>query len=215
LGIIYYFVTYNIQKDKVEKNLIIENQHSELALLKSQMNPHFLLNALNNIYSLVYHKSEDAPKALNQLSQLLKYSLYDKREFVPLSDELNYLEKYIDLHRFKYDFPLNIKMDIDNTLLSKNIPQFLIVPLIENIFKHADLKAEDHLPALSIQKSDSYLLISTSNKKGNFQKDEQQGIGLENIQKRIQLLYQSNHNFDIIDTNDIYKVNIKIPLNHD
>lgn len=215
LGIIYYFVTYNIKKDKIQKNLTIENQNSELALLKSQMNPHFLLNALNNIYSLVYHKSDDAPKALNQLSQLLKYSLYDKREFVPLSDELDYLEKYIDLHRFKYDFPLNIKMDINQSLMSINIPQFLIVPLIENIFKHADLKSKDRPPALSIQKDGSHLSISTSNKKGQFQKDDQQGIGLENIQKRMQLLYNSKHTFEIFDTKDQYKVDIKIPLNHD
>lgn len=209
LGMAYYFVMLVFFKEKREKALALENQKMELSLLQSQVNPHFLLNSLNNIYSLVFQKSDQSLAALGLLSDILKYSLYEKRVMIPIQEELKYIEKYIDLQRMRFDYPLAIKMEIDENL-SQIIPKSLLLPLIENAFKHGDLKTPENPLTIKIKGDENQLSIFVKNKIRLGQKDETGGIGLENLKKRLALIYQNKFTFKAISEHKNFIVDITI-----
>ncbi len=210
-GVVYYFVQLSYYKELQGKELAIENQKMQLSLLRSQINPHFLLNSLNNIYALVYHKSEGALDALGTLSGLLKYSLYENKEMVLLSLEIAHVTKVIELNRLRFDYPIVVKTDIDEQLMDQLIPPFIIIPLIENAFKHGNLKDATRPISWSVNRVEEGLLIKVSNKKGKHEKDSVGGIGLENIKKRLALIYPEKHNFQIDETDDTFSVTLLIP----
>ena len=211
-GIILFFVRFTFYNQQREKELTIENQKIELSLLNAQINPHFLLNSLNNIQSLVYMKSEKAINAIEHLSELLKYNLYQDKQWISIDKEMAIVHKYIALEKLRLDYNVNINIDVDPTLPSYEIPQNLIIPIIENAFKHADLKSELHPFELILKKEDKNLVITTSNKIGTHHKDKIGGIGLENLQKRLELLYPQNHTFKITNNSQVFSLDITIPL---
>lgn len=210
VGVVYYIYQFGNHKEIRQNQLESANQRMELDLLKSQTNPHFLLNALNNIYSLVYHKSEDALGAIDNLSSILKYALYDNRQKVLLSEELSFVDKYIQLQKLRVDHSVEYKMDIDNSIRNVLIPQFLLVPIIENIFKHGDLKSNPAFE-LRIYKQDSRIIIYSQNKVSHHEKDGQGGIGIKNLRKRLQLLYADDATMEVNSTHVSFDINIALP----
>lgn len=210
-GVAYYLIRYAIYNEGQQKQLTVENQKMELSLLRSQINPHFLLNSMNNIYSLVYQKSEKSLDAIDTLSGVLKYSLYEQKEFVTVSEEMNNVQKIIDLNKLRFDYDIPIEMNVASTITNHKIPPFTIIPLIENAFKHGNLKDPKFPLKINLEEVDQQIQIKVSNKKGSHLKDEVGGIGLENIQKRLELIYPNHHNFDASLVNDIFEVLIKIP----
>lgn len=211
-GVFFYLISFSIEKEKREKQLRITNHKMELSLLRSQINPHFLLNSLNNIYSLVFHQSEKSLEALDTLSDMLKYSLYESKETVSVGEEMNYVRKFIDLHRLRFSYPLSIDLDVEDAVSNLPIPQFLLVPLIENAFKHGDFKDPSMPLRMQMYQEGHMLRISSVNKKGQHLRDESGGIGLDNLQKRLELIYGSNHDFRIEDQMDNFAVYINIPI---
>lgn len=211
LGLIYFFVTYSIYKQKAEKNLIIENQQMQLSMLRSQINPHFLLNSLNNLYSLVYHKSDQALDAMDRLTDILKYSLYEKKEFVTIKEELQIVKQYIALQEIRYDYPINFELLYDEKISGYKIPQFMILPLVENTFKHGDLKDLSQKSFLKIDIKENRIQIESYNLKSKKLKDEQGGVGLNNLRKRLELMYPDNYQFEIKRDSDSFNLLISIP----
>lgn len=211
-GSIYYLITFSIYKEKREKSLSQANHKMKLSLLRSQLNPHFLFNSLNNIYSLVFHKSDKAPEALETLSDMLRYSLYEVKEMTSVSEEVDYIKKYIRLNKLRFDYPIAIELDISEDVQDLNIPQFCLLPLVENGCKHGDLKDKNNPLLLSIRRTQEDLHILVMNKKNTHFKDETGGIGLENIQQRLALIYEGAHRFEVTETESTFKVDIKIPL---
>jgi len=209
-GIGFFLITYSFFKEKRAHALEIENQKMAEAQLRSQVNPHFLLNSLNNIYSLIYQKSDKSLEAVDKLSDILKYTLYTKKEKVQLKEELDQLDQYFDLQKMRYDFPVEIKKEIDPAVLNFEIPQLLLLPLIENAFKHGNLK--DSPVLFNIKPDADFLKVEVSNKIGLKEKDSSSGIGLDNVQKRLELIYDSKAYFNAQVIDEDFLVDIKIPL---
>src|SRR4030042_7138626 len=136
------FTTRWIVDQQVKAELINQNQQSELALLRSQINPHFLFNTLNNIYSLVYTKSDDAPQAMTKLSDIMRYMLYEANtEKVLLSREINHLRGYIELLLLRVSKKNFIEFDVQGDTENKLISPMLLFPFVENAYKHCNKKS--------------------------------------------------------------------------
>jgi len=212
VGVLFYFVEYGIFKQQREQELIIENQRLEMSMLRSQINPHFLLNSLNNIYSLVYHKSPHSLEALDRLTELLKSSLYEKKEKVLLRDEMKLVDNYIVLQKLRYDFDIHVLIEIDHKLDDQLIPSFTILPLVENAFKHGQIKEAAHPFMLAVSSFDSKLIIKAKNRKSQKLKDAHGGVGLDNLKRRLALMYANADVFELKDNAEVFEVCIKLPL---
>lgn len=181
-----------------------EKLKTELKFLKSQVNPHFLFNALNNIYSLSITKSDQTSESIMQLSEMLRYMVYDSRETkVPLKSEINYIENFIELIKLKDSRGLDIKVNLDISHSETLIAPLLFIPFIENAFKHSKIENIEngyvHI-LLKATKEKVALHVVNSIPKNNFTKDEIGGIGLENTKKRLSLLYPENQHQLTINT---------------
>ncbi len=190
---------------------------TELALLKHQVSPHFFMNTLNNIHALVDIDSEQAKDAIIKLSRLMRYLLYETdSDKVLLSREIGFMESYLDLMRLRYEssrLSLNISYPEDTQKIV--VPSLLFLPLIENSFKHGvdNNRASFVDVHFKIQEESLILIIKNSNyarKKSDL--DETSGIGLENIRKRLNLIYKTNYILLINPGDEVYEVSLAIPV---
>jgi hypothetical protein len=208
-GIVYFLVQKDRQNQLKEAQLQLVNQQTELSFLRSQVNPHFLFNSLNNIYSLVYHQSEQSLAAIAKLSDLLRYMLYDTNEKVPLQKELDYINKYIELQQMRFESTAPIHVTISGNTDRASIPPLLLIPFVENAFKHGDMKNPQAI-AIRLSVDDAAIHFNISNPIGHHQKDASGGIGLENVQRRLELLYPRRHTLQVSQTAAIFDVQLEI-----
>jgi sensor histidine kinase YesM len=180
-----------------------------LSFLRSQLNPHFLFNSLNNIYSLAYRQSNQVLPAIAALSDLLRYMLYDSNEKVPLEKELAYIRKYIELQSLRFEQPILADVHVSGHIDEVMIPPLLLIPFIENAFKHGQFNTVSGL-LVNIYTNDKKLHVHCHNKKGKQEKDAGGGIGLENVKRRLSLLYPNKHILLIDDKNDFFTVNLEL-----
>lgn len=193
-----------------------EKLETEMKFLKSQINPHFLFNALNNIYSLAVLKSEKTPDNLLKLSGMLRYVLYDcKAEQVPLNREIEYLRNYIDLSMLKDSRGLNVEANLDVEVPNAMVAPMLFVPFVENAFKHSKVEdLEKGWIRVSLKANDSTLYFEVSNSlpEGPYTKDSVGGIGLENVRRRLMLLYPGRHQLEVNRLADRFEVKLELKL---
>lgn len=208
-GLVFYFIRYSYFKELQQKELVIQNRQSELSFLRSQINPHFLFNSLNNIYSLAYKRSDNVLPAIAGLSDLLRYMLYDTTEKVSLQKELDYVEKYIGLQKLRFEQPVQVNLHVAGDISHVLIPPLLLIPFVENVFKHGDL-GEGAGPVINIYTNGNRLHVHCHNKKGQQQKDAGGGIGLENVKRRLSLLYPGKHVLLIENKEDSFTVNLEL-----
>ena len=205
-----------LKREKEAADLKSENLNSELKFLRSQINPHFLFNALNNIYSLSLIKSEKTPDVILKLSDMLRYIIYDcNGDRVPLGKEINYIKNYIDLQKLKDDQMTNIEVNFEDTDLKCMISPMILIPFIENSFKHSKIEdIENGWIKLKIENVDNQLMFSIGNSmpKDNFTKDKIGGVGLENVKRRLTLLYPNKHELNIKQTKKEFLVELKISM---
>ena len=195
IGLAYYFVQYAIDIEQKSQELLIQTKKTELAFLRSQLNPHFLFNCMNNIYALINKGSKHALTAVDKLSTMLRYALYQEDQ-VTLKQEINYIRDYIQIQQFRYKEPLAINLQTDaNT--EQLVSPFIFVPFIENAFKHGELQDTKQPIQISFKQSDNRLVFTCSNQIREQEKDEQGGIGLENTKKRLELIYAERHQLEI------------------
>lgn len=212
----YRMTVYGLRKENEATKLREEQVKSEMSFLKSQVNPHFLFNVLNNIYTLSFIKSEKTPEVVLQLSDMLRYMLYDtSTETVPLHKEVDYLKNFIELHLLKSDSlkdNIEAKWEINDPTLP--IAPLLFAPFIENAFKHSHIEDEENgwIKILLNVSSTKEITFEVSNSKPltKLSKDSVGGIGLENVKKRLNLQYHHKHQLEIVDTSDSYTVKLKI-----
>lgn len=212
-AMVFYFIRYTRQKELEQKELELQNRTSELSFLRSQVNPHFLFNNLNTIYSLVYHKSEQALPAIAGLSELLRYMLYDNSEKIELEQEISYIEKYIALQQLRFENPVAIKMKVTGNVQEMKIPPLLLIPFIENAFKHGDVSENKEWLWIDINVAGAELIFSCINTKADKHKDFTGGIGIDNVRKRLELLFKGRYELDIRDNEDQFTV--KLYLNNE
>ena len=218
--VIFYFQRKENEEKIVSDQLKSEKLDMELRYLKSQINPHFLFNALNNIYSMVYTHDDNAADGVLKLSEMLRYVLVDcQAEMIPLSKEINYIENFIDfqLMRMPGHHDVVLEQDIENTEFL--IAPMLLQPIIENCFKYSRLESHpEGRVHISIKQASDRLCFEAENTiapnvvtmTGNGGEGKKSGIGLKNVQQRLMLHYGENYKFDIQQDSEIYKVRIEL-----
>lgn len=213
LSTILKFVADWFKNEKIKSNLENEKLISELAFLKSQINPHFLFNSLNNIYSLAYQKSEKTPEAVLKLSEIMRYMLYESNENkVSLSDEIRYLENYIELQKLRFKDNAYIKFEVDGDIQNQKITPLVLISFVENAFKHGVATDKENPITIVLNVSGNKLFFQVINKKNNQNKDETGGIGLQNVKRRLELLYKGQYRFHIEDNEEIYNCELYLNL---
>lgn len=208
----FTFEWFKTQKQKAD--LINQNQASELALLRNQINPHFLLNTLNNIYSLVYKKDDKAPDAVMKLSEILHYMLYrSNTEKVILDNEIKYLKSFIELQQLRLGNNEFVSFIIHGSASGRTIAPMLLMPFLENAFKHGDRQTRypDIIIELKMNPREiEFFCKNYVSSYPNKAKDETGGIGLHNIQRRLELLYPGKYILDINPEKNQFSVYLKI-----
>ncbi|MEI6124002.1 MAG: histidine kinase [Bacteroidota bacterium] len=206
------FEWFGSQKQKSE--LINQNQASELALLRYQINPHFLFNTLNNIYSLVYKKDEKAPGAVMKLSEILHYTLYKANtEMVQLDNEIGYLKSFIELQSLRVTDANFVQFDVQGNTAQRTIVPMLLLPFVENAFKHCDKQVASPGIVIRIKINENDIEFFCKNyltSPNPYSTDDVGGIGLQNIKRRIELLYPKKHELYINTSETEFVVYLKL-----
>lgn len=191
-GIIRNFYNY-AQLERKAKQLQIEKQQAELNYLKSQTNPHFLFNTLNNIYALAREKSDKAPQSILQLSKILRFMLYETSgKYIGVEQEIAIIQDYIALEKLRYDDSLTVtfKYELDDS--KQPLPPLLMIPLVENAFKHgaSETRCTPFIDInLEIKKNHLSFLVKNSTDINQEEKVMQENIGLSNLRRQLELLY--------------------------
>ncbi|KUF43952.1 histidine kinase [Myroides marinus] len=208
-----YIIIYLIRSLQLNQIIQQEKNEAELRFLKSQINPHFVFNTLNNIYYLVYQKSKQALPAIDKMSQLMRYMTYETSEnSIELQKEINYIKDFIDLEKMRIAGDVYLKLDIQINTPNLLIPPLLLLPFIENGFKHGVLTNVTHPFTIQITQIDNTLELYTQNKCNNYNKDETSGVGLSNIQKRLALQFANKHTLIIKEEENIFTCKLTIKL---
>lgn len=205
------------QIEKLQKETEKERLNSELAFLKSQISPHFFFNTLNNIYSLITINPEDSQKAVLKLSKLMRYLLYESEQGkTMLSNEIDFLNNYIDLMKLRMTNKVNLTVSFPQKYEDKNIPPLLFVPFIENAFKHGISYREKSFIKISMEISDDSIIFKCVNslpkEKENGANEKNGGIGLENVSKRLNLLFPGSHDLKINKSDKEFEIFLNIKL---
>ncbi len=191
-GIARHIYNY-IRLSRAEQQLRIEKQAAELNYLRSQTNPHFLFNTLNNIYSLARDKSDRAAEAVLRLSKILRFMLYETGgKFIAIEQELQIIRDYVDLEKLRYDESLRVNFNNDIEDMKQAIPPLLLMPLVENAFKHGVSETRDHPFVdihLSVNKRILTFIVKNSTEGSADQHQVKENIGLSNLRRQLQLLY--------------------------
>lgn len=203
-------VRYQEQKEK-------QRLESELQYLKSQVNPHFLFNTINSVYVLIKQDPEKASDTLIKLSDLLRTQLYDfGAEKIRIEQEIEYLENYIELERLRKGKKLLFEMKKDNDLNGFYIAPLMLLPFLENCFKHVSSgEAEDRKIRISLKRNQIRFFaefFNTKDSSGAFKSLAPGGIGLKNIRRRLELLYSGAYTLDINDQPDSFTVNLSLKI---
>lgn len=216
LAIIFFFHTLKTEEQlqEMEKGKL----KSELEYLKYQINPHFFMNTLNNIHALVDFDPEKAQETILELSKLMRYILYESsRDLIPVDKEAEFLRQYISLMRIRFSSNLEIKTNLDEDIHGAEVPPLLLITFVENAFKHGISYKKPSFIHINLTVDEGRLTFTCVNSVQDESKkaEEASGIGLENISKRLQLLYAENHTLDIQKVDDTFQVKLIIPTTHD
>lgn len=199
------------------QQLLVEKEKVQVErdFLRSQINPHFLFNTLNNLYSLALAKSDQMPEVVLKLSDLMRYMLYDSAApWVLLKSELHHLQNYIELQQLKTRQPQNIALEVVGDPSEHQIVPMLLVPLLENSLKHSDVQDGGwvHLHFQIVNRQLKFRIENSLRDSNNSSKEEVGGIGLDNVRKRLEMLYPQQHLFTLSENEKRFLVQLEIPL---
>ncbi len=201
---------FEARKKEVENERLI----AELNFLKAQINPHFLFNTLNNLYYLAYTKSENTTEVIAKLSQMMRYMIYDSNHpRVLLSKEIEYMQSYISLERLRLNNQIPIQIKIEGNCENIWIAPLIFITFLENAFKHG---VSNNNPAawvdIHIQIKDNECIYTVKNSKGTSTGIEKSGIGLQNVERRLELSYPDQYKIKVEETPEVYFVQLNLTL---
>ena len=198
------------------KDLEKQNLKNELEFLKSQIQPHFFFNTLNNLYSLTLKKSDLAPEVVVKLSDLMSYMLYESDSLeTTLRKEVEHIKNYLDLEGLRFGKRLHLNFDIIGEVDKKKIPPLLLLPFIENAFKHGTSHetGEIHLKIeLNILHDKLVFGVTNPRFENQSSRKKHKGLGLKNVQRRLDLLYGKNYKLQILPTAKEYSISLELPF---
>ena len=200
--------------EKLRKETEKEKLNTELAFLKHQINPHFLFNTLNSIYSLALIKSDMTAEAVMKLSEMMRYVLQDvEKEKVPLALEVEYLEHFVELQKIRLSENVEVRFTIKGDPDAYEIPPIILVPFVENAFKFGTSAHENARITIEIRIAENQLAFQVFNQVFNGRRQaETFGIGIQNTRKRLQLIYPGKHQLELTKTESDFTVNLKIDM---
>lgn len=207
-------ITQELEKDKLE---------AELKFLKAQIHPHFLFNTLNNLYALTLKRSNQASEVVLKLSDLLNYMLYEgNQRKVALDKDLEVIETYISLEKIRYGDRLDVTYNVSGETADKEIPPMLILPFIENSFKHgANSQSDQVWISIQIDVHENQFVLEVENSKSVDDSAEEtgygykEGIGLKNVKRRLELLYGDRYTLQLFDEKTMFRIILKLQLDFD
>ncbi|MCG6189827.1 sensor histidine kinase [Maribellus maritimus] len=214
IGVLFRLYENKDRKERESREELQRSQEAQILYLKSQVNPHFLFNTLNNLYGLTYSKSELAPQMVLGLSDTMRYLIYEtEQKLVPVEKELNFIQNYIDLEKMRISTPENIRVSVQVNRPFVFIPPLLLLPFIENCFKHGRIGKEE----------DGWIELDTWDEKGQFlfvcknnftenKIEKLPGIGLSNVKKRLKLIYGDRFELQTVKQNDEFMVSVQFPV---
>lgn len=214
-SMIVWISTENRKRKQREASLINEKLQSEMLFLKTQINPHFLFNALNNIYSLSYNKSPQAPKMIMKLSEMLRHVVYDTSEKkLELGKELSYIQHFIDFQKLKIGKEIKVDLIFEKVNKQLLIEPMLLIPFIENAFKHSSIESKpDSSIRIRIETEQEVLTMEVINNLGTGNSDNgEKGVGIENVKRRLKLAYPEKYELTQEKREDKYYVYLKLDL---
>jgi len=190
-----------------------EKLKTELSFLKAQINPHFLFNTLNSIYALAVKKSDSTPESVTKLAAIMRYVITDAaHDFVLLEKEINYVSSYIELEKLRLTQKVRLTYSVTGDPAGKQIAPLIFIPLIENAFKHGVSTVEDSTINIKIEIRDNTLHLKIDNTKVRLDKKNNNGLGIENVKKRLNLLYGGKHELKITENEKDFSVNLVVHL---
>lgn len=197
----YGLITYFLDQERHRREERQERMQSELSFLRSQISPHFIFNILNSIVYLIRSNSPQAEPVTIKLSELMRYMLYESAdEQVPLDKEIDYLKNYVELQKIRFEEDVEILMNIEGQAGSQAIEPMLLIPFVENAFKHGVGMIREPVIDISLKIAGEHLYFTVKNKLGQSMeedKDNSSGIGLRNVRRRLELLYPDSHRMEI------------------
>ena len=209
LSLLVRIALYWASDKRKSTELALEEHKLEIELLKAQINPHFFFNTLNNIYSLVYKKSDDAPAAVMKLSEIMRYIIYDsKAQMVPMEKEVEQLHNYIELERLRSRDPDFISIETSGNLSSHVIPPMIFLAFAENAFKHGKRKVKNPGIIFKISADQGQIRFKVTNHilKEPHNNHPGEGIGMQNTRRRLELLYPNCHRLQVKKNDEMYEV---------
>ncbi|HEY3402306.1 MAG TPA: histidine kinase [Ohtaekwangia sp.] len=218
LFIVLFVAMLRFAKDWFEfeaRKKTIENEKltAELSFLKEQINPHFLFNTLNNLYYLAYSQSPNTPEVIAKLSQMMRYMIYDTNQpKVLLSKEIEYMQNYISLERLRLNDQIPIDFKIGGKYDDVRITPLILITFLENAFKHG-VGGPKAWVKLSIQMHENTCIFSVENSKNTGLDPGKSGIGLLNVQRRLELSYPEQYSLNVQDLSDRYAIKLQLQLN--
>ena len=210
----YALFSYVVNEEKLKQEKKQEQLQSELSFLRSQISPHFTFNILNSIVYLIRSKSNLAEPVTIKLSELMRYMLYESSDAqIPLDKELAYLNNYIELQKVRFEEDVKIEVHTEGVATTQIIEPMLMIPFVENAFKHGVGMVLDPIIDVYLQITPSNLNFSVKNKiapESSEDKDMSSGIGLKNVKRRLELLYPNAHRLDIKNENGWFEVTLNL-----
>jgi hypothetical protein len=190
-----------------------ENLEQQLEYLRYQINPHFFMNTLNNIHALVEIDPAKAQETILELSKMMRFVLYEgNKQGVPLSKEMEFIRTYVKLMQLRYTDKVRITLNLPQAMPDAQIPPLLLITFIENAFKHGVSYQHESFIEVQVQVEAGSLCFLCRNSKADASKKEKGGVGLANVRKRLDLLYQHHYALHISDNADVYSVELRLPL---
>jgi LytS/YehU family sensor histidine kinase len=185
----------------------------ELQFLKSQLNPHFLFNSLNNIYSLAYQKSEKTADAILKLSDIMRYMIYESNEgWVSLEKEVEYLQNFIELQKLRVKDSASVLFHTQGDIDGQKIVPLILIAFVENAFKHGVVNDANDPIQINLIANKQILHFTVRNQKSKANKDRLGGVGLSNVERRLQLLYPEKHKLTVENTPSHYTIKLILDL---
>ncbi len=213
-GIIRHIYRY-IKLKQAAQQLLIEKKTAELNYLKSQTNPHFLFNTLNNIYSLARDKSDLAPESILRLSKILRFMLYETGgEYIAIDQEIKIINDYVSLEKLRYDESLRVNFSNDIEDMKQALPPLLLIPLVENAFKHgvSETRGKPFVDIhLSIRNRQLVFIIKNSSETGSSAMEVKENIGLSNLRRQLHLLFKE-YDLSVQQSESVFIATLKINL---
>jgi LytS/YehU family sensor histidine kinase len=213
----YSLLNYVVKQEKQIEEQQKEHLKSELSFLRSQISPHFIFNVLNSIVYLIRTKSEAAEAVTLKLSELMRYMLYETENAqIALEQEITYLKNYIELQKIRFEEDVEIQFLIEGNATTQKIEPMLLIPFVENAFKHGVGLVKNPIITIDLKIKDNALFFSVKNKiapEKAFEKDSSSGIGIKNVQRRLELLYPKTHQLAIKNENGNFEVFLDLNFN--